>query len=143
MMKSLHVRQSIVKHAHGSNKETLENMFIQKVERDKQREKQIFGNASQYQKMKMVSKIKANDSNAFSAIKSINFKKNYKLNEPKLVMKFSITPLNTSSIIKSNKHRASISNIFQNNLTYDLRSNNLPSNNKIILPKLEKINRIN
>lgn len=112
MMKSLHVRQSIVKHAHGSNKETLENMFIQKVERDKQREKQIFGNASQYQKMKMVSKIKANDSNAFSAIKSINFKKNYKLNEPKLVMKFSITPLNTSSIIKSNKHRASISNIF-------------------------------
>ena len=143
MMKSLHVRQSIVKHAHGSNKETLENMFIQKVERDKQREKQIFGNASQYQKMKMMSKIKANDSNAFSAIKSINFKKNYKLNEPKLVMKFSITPLNTSSIIKSNKHRASISNIFQNNLTYDLRSNNLPSNNKIILPKLEKINRIN
>ena len=143
MMKSLHVRQSIVKHAHGSNKETLENMFIQKVERDKQREKQIFGNASQYQKMKMVSKIKANDSNAFSAIKSINFKKNYKLNEPKLVMKFSITPLNTSSIIKSNKHRASISNIFQNNLTYDLRSNNIPSNNKIILPKLEKINRIN
>ena len=90
----------------------------------------------------MVSKIKANDSNAFSAIKSINFKKNYKLNEPKLEMKFSITPLNTSSIIKSNKHRASISNIFQNNLTYDLRSNNLPSNNKIILPKLEKINRI-
>jgi len=47
-MKSLHVRQSIVKHAHGSNKETLENMFIQKVERDKEREKQIFGNASQY-----------------------------------------------------------------------------------------------
>ena len=46
MMKSLHVRQSIVKHAHGSNKETLENMFNQKVERDKEREKQIFGNAS-------------------------------------------------------------------------------------------------
>ena len=93
--------------------------------------------------MKMVSKIKANDSNAFSAIKSINFKKNFNLNEPKLVMKFSITPLNTSSIIKNNHHRSSISNIFQSNLTYDLRSNNLPSNNKIILPKLEKINMIN
>jgi len=39
MMKSLHVRQSIEKHAHGSNKETLETMFNEKVERDKKREK--------------------------------------------------------------------------------------------------------
>ena len=38
-MKSLHVRQSIEKHAHGYNKETLETMFNEKVERDKKREK--------------------------------------------------------------------------------------------------------
>ena len=38
MMKSLHIRQSIVKHAHGSNKDDLETLFIQKVERDKKKE---------------------------------------------------------------------------------------------------------
>ena len=46
MMKSMNIRQCIVKHAHGSNKDTLETMFIEKVERDRKREKQIFGNAS-------------------------------------------------------------------------------------------------
>jgi hypothetical protein len=50
--------------------------------------------------MKMVNRMKDMDSNTFSAIKSINFKKNFIINEPKLVMKFSITPLNTSSIVK-------------------------------------------
>ena len=88
----------------------------------------------------MVNRIKASDSNAFSAIKSINFKKNYIMNEPKLAIKFSITPLNTSSIIKQNQQRASITNIFESNLNNNSISNNY--SNKIILPKLEKANMI-
>ena len=39
MMKSLHVRQSIEKHAHGQNKDTLETLFIEKVEKDRKTER--------------------------------------------------------------------------------------------------------
>lgn len=46
----------------------------------------------------MVNRMKDMESNTFSAIKSINFKKNFMINEPKLVMKFSITPLNTTNV---------------------------------------------